>query len=138
MEQITPAKVTAEQLSLEWSEAQDNVRVIGYHVWLSGFQVASTAETHATVRWFNDDTAQHVVQVKAVDAAGNEAPTSPTLLVSRPDPESTPTPQPSDSPSSQPEPASPPSFSAGPSESSGGAALPSASTTAATPSGEVG
>ncbi len=117
VQKITPSKVTPDQLSLSWSEAKDNVRVIGYHVWLSGFQVASTAETHATVRWFNDDTAQHVVQVKAVDAAGNEAPTSPTLLVSRPDLDSTATPQPTDSPTSQPEPSAAPSASGGSSES---------------------
>lgn len=101
--EITPSKITSERLTLSWPAARDNVRVVGYHVWLSGFEVADTTQTHATVRWFNDDTRQHIVQVKAVDAAGNEAETSPSLLVSRPDPGETPTPEP-DAPTEQPTP----------------------------------
>jgi len=62
--------------------------------------VATTAETKARLRWFNDDSGQHVVQIRAVDAAGNQSPSSPTLVVTRPSPEptDTPTPEPSDSP----------------------------------------
>ena len=68
--------------------------MIGYRIWLNGYEVASTAETQATVRWFNDDAGQHVVQVKAVDAAGNQSTSSPTLLITRPSTEPAPTPTP--------------------------------------------
>ena len=112
---ISPAKVTADELTLSWPAATDNRRVIGYRIWLNGYEVATTAETRATLRWFNDDNGQHVVQIKAIDAAGNQSDAWSTLLVTRPSPESTeatrpttrptptptptPTPEPSDSPS---------------------------------------
>ena len=70
---ISPAKVTADELSLSWPAATDNRRVIGYRIWLNGYEVATTAETRATLRWFNDDEGQHVVQIKAIDAAGNQS-----------------------------------------------------------------
>ena len=97
---IEPSKVTPQQLTVSWSAATDNVGVIGYRIWLNGFEVATTAETKARLRWFNDDSGQHVVQIRAVDAAGNQSPSSPTLVVTRPSPEptDTPTPEPSDSP----------------------------------------
>jgi hypothetical protein len=111
--------VTADELSLSWPAATDNRRVIGYRIWLNGYEVATTAETRATLRWFNDDEGQHVVQIKAIDAAGNQSKTWSTLLVTRPSPEPTeppptttkptptleptptPTPEPSESPSVQ-------------------------------------
>ena len=118
---ISPAKVTADELTLSWPAATDNRRVIGYRIWLNGYEVATTAETRATLRWFNDDEGQHVVQIKAIDAAGNQSDTWSTLLVTRPSaertetarptpaptqtptPTPTPTPEPSDSPSVRPE-----------------------------------
>ncbi len=133
---IAAAKVTAHDLSLDWAAARDNVRVIGYHVWLNGFDVASTAETHATIRWFNDDTEQHVVQVKAVDAAGNTSVSSPTLLVTRPAPEPEPSPSPTDSPSTAPEPDPEPTGSAAPSaEPTDSAAAAPTAEASGTPSG---
>jgi hypothetical protein len=86
---ISPAKVTADELSLSWPAASDNRRVIGYRIWLNGYEVATTAETQVRVRWFNDEEGQHVVQIKAIDAAGNQSTTWPTLLVTRPSPEPT-------------------------------------------------
>jgi hypothetical protein len=86
---ITPAEVTADALSLMWPAATDNHRVIGYRIWLNGYEVATTAETQVRVRWFNDEEGQHVVQIKAIDAAGNQSATWPTLLVTRPSPEPT-------------------------------------------------
>jgi hypothetical protein len=96
---IEPSKVTSKHLSINWPAASDNVGVIGYRIWLNGFEVATTAETKAKLRWFNDDSGQHVVQIRAVDAAGNQSRSSPTLVVTRPSPEpkDTPTPDPSDS-----------------------------------------
>lgn len=116
---IEPARVTPEQLTISWPAAADNVGVIGYSVWLNGFEVATTAETQAQLRWFNDDSGQHVVQIRALDAAGNQSATSPTLLVTRPSPEptATPTPEPSDSPTPSAEPSKPSQPGARPSES---------------------
>ena len=97
--EIEPSKVTSKRLSISWPAARDNIGVIGYRVWLNGYEVATTAETRAKLRWFNDDSGQHVVQVRAVDAAGNQSRSSPTLVVRRPSPEPTdpPTPDPSES-----------------------------------------
>ena len=114
---ISPAKVTTDELSLSAWAATDNRRVIGYRIWLNGYEVATTAETRATLRWFNDDEGQHVVQIKAIDAAGNQSAVWSTLLVTRPAPEPaetpgplttptltpTPTPTPTESPSVSPE-----------------------------------
>jgi hypothetical protein len=101
---ISPAKVTADELSLSWPAASDNRRVIGYRIWLNGYEVATTAETRATLRWFNDDEGQHVVQIKAIDAAGNQSETWSTLLVTRPSPEPTEPPSSTTQPTTQPEP----------------------------------
>src|ERR687894_892642 len=86
---IAPAKVTVDELTLTWPAATDNRRVIGYRIWLNGYEVATTAQTRATLRWFNDDEGQHVVQIKAIDAAGNQSDSWSTLLVTRPAPEPT-------------------------------------------------
>jgi hypothetical protein len=103
---IEVSKVTAQRLTVSWPAASDNVGVIGYRVWLNGFEVATTAETRARLRWFNDDSGRHVVQIRALDAAGNQSQTSPTLVVTRPssEPTETPTPEPSDSPTPTGEP----------------------------------
>jgi hypothetical protein len=116
---IEPARVTPEQLTISWPAAADNVGVIGYSVWLNGFEVATTAETQAQLRWFNDDSGQHVVQIRALDAAGNQSASSPTLMVTRPSPEptATPTPQPPGSPTPSAEPSKPSHPGAKPSES---------------------
>lgn len=117
---IEPSKVTAQQLTVSWPATTDNVGVIGYRIWLNGFEVATTAETRARLRWFNDDSGQHVVQIRAVDAAGNQSRSSPTLVVTRPSPEptDTPTPEPSDSPAPDGQSSEPSQPSAESSESS--------------------
>ncbi len=43
--EIEPSAVTADRLSLRWPAATDDVGVIGYRIWLNGFEVATTAET---------------------------------------------------------------------------------------------
>jgi hypothetical protein len=100
--EIEPSAMTADRLSLTWPAATDNVGVIGYRIWLNGFEVATTAETEAKLRWFNEDSGQHVVQIRAIDAAGNQSRSSPTLVVVRPSPE--PTSTPSESPTPTPGP----------------------------------
>ena len=99
---ISAAKVTTDELTLSWPSATDNRRVIGYRIWLNGYEVATTAETRATLRWFNDDEGQHVVQIKAIDAAGNQSDRWSTLLVTRPAPEPTETPRPTITPTPTP------------------------------------
>jgi hypothetical protein len=103
---IEVSKVTAQRLTVSWPAASDNIGVIGYRIWLNGFEVATTAQTRARLRWFNDDSGRHVVQIRALDAAGNQSQTSPTLVVTRPssEPTETPTPEPSDSPTPTGEP----------------------------------
>jgi hypothetical protein len=98
--EIDASNVTTRRLTVSWPAANDNIGVIGYRIWLNGFEVATTAETRAQLRWFNEDSGQHVVQIRALDAAGNQSRSSPTLVVTRPSPEptATPTPEPSDSP----------------------------------------
>jgi hypothetical protein len=108
--------VTEDTLTISWSAAHDDVTVIGYRIWLNGFEVATTAETHVTVNWFNDDMGQHVVQVRALDAAGNQSKTSPNVLVNRPTP--TPTPTPSPTPTATPTGSTTPS--AGPTQQASG------------------
>jgi len=118
--EIEPLKVTPQQLMVSWPAASDNVGVIGYRIWLNGFEVATTAETRARLRWFNVDSGQHVVQIRAVDAAGNQSRSSPTLVITRPSPEptDTPTPEPSDSPTPDGQSSEPSQPSAESSESS--------------------
>ena len=101
---LESSAMTADRLSLKWTAADDNVGVIGYRIWLNGFEVATTAETHAKLHWFNDDSGQHVVQVRAIDAAGNQSRSSPTLVVSRPSPDPTDPPTPSEAPTPSAEP----------------------------------
>jgi len=100
--EVTSAAVTPDRLTLRWPPASDNVGVVSYRVLLNGYEVASTPTTHATVRWFNDDARDHIVQVRALDAAGNESLASPSLLVARPTP--SPSPSPTPDPSTEPDP----------------------------------
>lgn len=74
-----------EQLGVAWAAATDDRGSVWYEVSVNGFTVTTTQQTDATVGWFNDSSA-HVVQVRAVDAAGNRGPWSPTLMVTRPSP----------------------------------------------------
>ena len=60
MAEIDASNVTTRRLTVSWPAASDNVGVIGYRIWLNGFEVATTAETRAQLRWFNDDSGQHV------------------------------------------------------------------------------
>jgi hypothetical protein len=88
--------VTPTELTVRWAPAQDDTGVVGYRLWLDGFAVVTTAQTEATVKWFNDDMGQHAIQLKALDAAGNLSTSVQSVLVTRPTPEPTPeqTPEP--------------------------------------------
>lgn len=80
-----------DQVRLGWAPASDDVGVAGYRVWLNGYEVENTTGTEVTLAWFNDDSTTHVVVVRAVDAAGNQSPTT-ALLLMRPDAGATATP----------------------------------------------
>jgi len=96
--------VTPTELTVRWAPANDDTGVVGYRLWLDGFVVATTADTEVTVKWFNDDMGQHVIQLKALDAAGNLSEAAQSVLVARPTPEPTPEPtgEPTDSESEPP------------------------------------
>ncbi len=83
---ISATEVTPDELGLTWPAATDNRRVIGYRIILNGYEVATTVETQVKLHWFNDEDGQHVVQIKAIDAAGNQSTSWATLLVTRPSP----------------------------------------------------
>ena len=55
-------------------------------MWLNGFHVADTSDLQIVVPWFHDGSHQQVVQVRAVDAAGNQSIDAPARLVARPMP----------------------------------------------------
>jgi hypothetical protein len=82
--------MTAERVTIRWTPATDNVGVVGYRVWLNGFPVADTTSVEVAVRWFNDGSPEQVVQVRAIDAAGNQSSEAPAQLVQRPLPSSAP------------------------------------------------
>lgn len=90
---LTFPTVSANRLTVRWTPASDNVGVVGYRIWLNGYRVAETTELQVTVPWFNDGSRQQVVEVRAVDAAGNQSVDAPARLVARP--AASPTPRPS-------------------------------------------
>jgi hypothetical protein len=87
---LSVTRLDTERLTVTWPEASDDIGVVSYKVWLNGFFVLSTQQPRASLHWFNDSST-HVVQVRALDAVGNEGATSPTLLVVRPSPSPPPT-----------------------------------------------
>ena len=95
--QVRSAKSSHERVDLSWSAANDNVGVVAYTVYLNGYPMVTTAETHTSLRWFNDDSTRQVVQIEAVDAAGNQSE-SVSVVLTRPesDPTQAPTTEPSE------------------------------------------
>lgn len=78
--------VTYERLTVRWPAASDNVRVASYRIWLNGYRVADTPGLQVAIPWFKDGSHSQVVQVRAVDAAGNQSEQAPARLVERPAP----------------------------------------------------
>ena len=94
-EPVTELAVRAtdpDQVRVAWTPSADDAGTVSYRIWLNGYEVQQTSATEATLDWFNDDSSQQVVVVRAVDAAGNQSRTSATLLLSRPEPDATPEP----------------------------------------------
>ena len=75
--------------------------------------IADTTNVEVAVRWFNDGSPEQVVQVRAVDAAGNQSSDAPARLVVRPLPapatESSDASEPSTTPGSTGKPSADPS-----------------------------
>jgi hypothetical protein len=83
---LTVLSSDPDSVTVSWPATDDDDGVAGYRVLLNGFFVLATQKTRATLTWFNDSNT-HVIQVRALDVAGNEGPSSPTLLVTRPVPD---------------------------------------------------
>jgi hypothetical protein len=89
---LTFPTVSPSRLTVRWAPASDNVGVTSYRIWLNGYRIAETTELQVTVPWFNDGSRQQVVEVRAVDAAGNQSEDAPARLVERPAASPNPTP----------------------------------------------
>jgi hypothetical protein len=83
---LTFPVVTSGRLTVRWPAANDNVGVATYRVWLNGYHVADTTNLQIAIPWFKDGSQAQVVQVRAVDEAGNESVSAPARLVARPAP----------------------------------------------------
>lgn len=81
---LTVREANRDQVRVAWAPSTDDTGTIGYKVWLNGYEVRSTSETEVTLDWFNDDSSQQVVVVRAVDAAGNQSRTGAALVLTRP------------------------------------------------------
>jgi hypothetical protein len=69
---LTYTLSTGAHITLAWSPATDNRRVVGYHVFLSGRQVAAVTST--TFTQIVPPPLAYTYGVRAVDAAGNLSP----------------------------------------------------------------
>jgi chitodextrinase len=67
--------VTRTCVTLEWDPAQDNVVVVGYHIYSANAVVGQSATTRATICGLSPSTA-YVFTVTAVDEDANESPHS--------------------------------------------------------------
>jgi hypothetical protein len=82
--EISFPEVRSDRLTIRWAAATDDVAVTAYRVWLDGFEVADTTGLQVSVRWFRDGSPQQVVEVRAVDAAGNQSAQALPVLITRP------------------------------------------------------
>lgn len=76
----------AEQVEIGWAPSSDDTGTVRYRVWFNGYELEPTSDNRTTLTWFNVDSSQQVVVVRAVDAAGNQSRIAATLLLTRPDP----------------------------------------------------
>jgi len=97
---LTLVSADPGRLVVSWPAVDDD-DLVGYEVWLNGFFVVTVQQSQARLAWFNDSDT-HVIQVRALDAAGHEGPASPTLLVTRPAPAAEPAASESASPTASP------------------------------------
>jgi len=81
---ISFPEILPDRLTIRWAPASDDVGIAAYRIWLDGFQLADTTALQVTLAWFRDGSRQQVVQIRAVDAAGNLSEQAPPVLVARP------------------------------------------------------
>jgi Zn-dependent metalloprotease/chitodextrinase len=69
---LSASGTTTNSTNLSWTASSDNVGVTGYRVYVNGSFDGSTASTNYTVTGLSASTS-YVMEVSAVDAAGNES-----------------------------------------------------------------
>ena len=84
MSDLSFPAVTTDRLTVRWPAASDNVGVAAYRIWLNGYHVADTTNLQIAIPWFKDGSREQVVQVRAVDEAGNQSSAAPARVVRRP------------------------------------------------------
>ncbi|TWP38661.1 fibronectin type III domain-containing protein [Leekyejoonella antrihumi] len=84
---LTASAPSASEVDLAWSASTDDVGVTGYRIYRDGSLVGTVRAPDTT---YADDTAQpatdYTYTVTAVDAVGNESPTSDPVTVTTPQP----------------------------------------------------
>jgi chitodextrinase len=71
---------TSNSVTLTWTAATDNVGVVKYNIWRSGYAAGSTTGTSFTQTGLSAGQ-PYSYTVSAVDAAGNESADTPALLI---------------------------------------------------------
>ena len=72
---LTPSLLASTSLTITWPEATDDVGVTGYHIYADGVRVSEVEERHRTHQLEGLRPAHMtLIEVVAVDAAGNESP----------------------------------------------------------------
>lgn len=127
------ADADADRLVLSWPASPDDQSSVTYRIWVNGFAVLATQATSASIAWFNDSNT-HVIQVRAIDEAGNQSASSPTLMVTRPAPQDSAEPAPGvEGSPSAPTPTTKPSGTPAPSPPRSDDEIPNTSTASPAP-----
>ena len=81
---VVASAVGPDRVTLRWSPSTDNVGVTGYDVWARhtdyGYKAATTTGTGVTITGLSP-ASEYGLTVRARDAAGNQSPASPELVV---------------------------------------------------------
>ena len=85
---LTATGKTENSISLSWNASTDNTKVTGYHVWVDGKNIGSTAGTSYKISGLIAGT-NYSVAVSAFDGASNESAKSKVLTVSTDNPPDT-------------------------------------------------
>lgn len=78
------AQVSGTSIILNWTRANDNVRVAGYRVYRDGVLIRDTTKRTFTDEGLAIDT-EYSYYIKAYDGAGNESDASMTVTAKTPD-----------------------------------------------------
>lgn len=75
---ITTSTIASTSFTINWSNANDNVGVIAYEVYVNGILTSTVSTTSSTIMGLSPTTA-YSIYIKAKDAAGNTSPMSSTI-----------------------------------------------------------